>query len=476
MTFRNAAILTLLFAISMTTVFLLSPPTRSLAATSYVLSATDPVVSTTCASLGGTWDGQQTCTLNTSLTLNSGDSILVDPGAVLAISGGVTVSNNGALEDYGTITNDAGGFVDNSGAITAFVANGTILNYGSITNNPDGSIAIEHPQQAPPLAGSFNFTNAGTFSNQGSFVNFGNFTNAPGATVSNSGSFRIESTTTNAGGFSAPLTLNDGNFTNLAHGTITVGGPTINNTGLFTNIGTIAEEPNLFSKINNLGTIVSNGTITNVGYFVNLGSITNSGVIDILVVCSGPSCGSFANSGILTNAPQGNITNQGNYGNFNGNPRRPQLGTLVNEGKFTNSRVFVNALGGTTTNTGVINNTGSFTNLDSISNSGLIQSSGVLQNSANISNNVTGVIINARTITNSGSIVNSGAITDDCGGVIYGLGTISGNPVASASCTSSTTSTPVPEFPAEMLLPVTLSMLILVTFLTRKGLGTRLRR
>ncbi len=364
--------MSLLLAIAICTVLSLSSANKSVASTSYVLSTTDPAVSATCASLGGSWDGSKTCTLGSNFTLNSGDRILIDPGAILAIPSGVTIANDGAIQDYGTLADNAGGFVANSGTITAFIANGSIINFGTMTNNADGSIVVEHLQQSSPYAGTFDFINSGTFSNLGSFVNFGNLTNAADASISNFGTFSLESATINTGKFSAPLALNAGHLTNAAGATVTESGATINNTGTITNLGTIVEEQNVFSKINNLGTITTNGTITNVGFLVNLGTFVNSGMITNFVGCSTTSCGTLANSGILVNEVGGTIINQGNYGNFNGNLRRPQLGTLTNNGTFINMEVFTNALGGTTTNFGVINNSASFTNLSSISNAGSI--------------------------------------------------------------------------------------------------------
>jgi hypothetical protein len=336
--FRNKTTFSLLLAITMCTA-LLSSAHASRAATSYVLSPTDPAVGTICASLGGSWDGSRTCTLGGNLNLNSGDSLLVNPGAVLAIPRGITLSNNGTIEYYGAITNNAGGFVANSGTITAYIGNGTINNGGSMTNGPSGMIGIEHPASSSAESGSFNFTNSGNLDNRGTFVDLGNFTNRAGASVTNSGSLSFESATINSGNFSAPVIANYGNLTNAAGGTITEGGPTIINRGTITNVGTIAEKLNTFSIIENLGTVTSNGTIGNFGLFENNGTITNSGAITNLVGCSHASCGSLSNFGVIVNTARGSIDNQGNMGN---NPNA----TLTNDGILTNSRVFINIQNG----------------------------------------------------------------------------------------------------------------------------------
>ena len=421
--------------------------------------------------MGGSWDGSGTCTLERDFDLGSGDALLIDPAAALAIPSGVTFTNNGTVTDYGEIINSQGGFVANSGTITAFIANGTMINDGSMSNDPDGSISVEHPPQSSVQIGSFNFTNSGSLYNLGSFVDFGNITNSGDALIINSGSFTFDSATINVGKFSAPVTFNVGNFTNSAGGVVTEDGATINNTGTITNAGTFAEAQHVFSRINNVGTLTNNGTISSYGYLVNAGgTIVNSGTLTNLVGCSVASCGTIANGGIVINERGGNLTNQGNFGNYNTNPRRPQFGTLTNDGNLTNANYFVNTAGGTTTNAGNIDNSGTLSNMGSMTNSGSITNSGIMINSAYLGNNSTGSITNSRTISNMGDIVNSGALTNGCGGVIDPTGTITGNPVtATSSCTS--TSNPAPEFPAGAVAPLLLSVLILASLV--HGRATR---
>ena len=120
---RNNAAFSLLTIAACT--LLLSSLPSSRAATSYVLSPIDPNVGATCAALGGSWDGSRTCTLGSNFDLNPGDSLVIDPAAILVISTGVTLTNNGNITDYGKITNGSGGVLANSGTITAFIANGT---------------------------------------------------------------------------------------------------------------------------------------------------------------------------------------------------------------------------------------------------------------------------------------------------------------------------------------------------------------
>jgi hypothetical protein len=431
------------------------------AATSYVLSPTDPGVAAICTSLGGTWDGSRACTIGSNLDLGSGDSIVVDPGAFLVVARGVTLANNGTIDDYGDITISAGGVVDNSGTIAAFIGNGTITNDGSIKNRPVGSIVIQRAGQTSPQVGSFDFTNSGVLDNGGNFTSFGNLTNSAAGYVTNSGSFDLGSATINVGNFSAPLTTNAGNFTNATGGTVTNDGATINNTGMITNAGTIVEKQNVFSIIDNFGTIKSDGTITIQAYMGNNATIINSGTITTVVGCPIADCGTLANNAVLINTAGGTIDISGNFGN-NSNA------TLTNDGSLTNSRLMVNNRNATIMNSGAFDSSGTLSNFGSIDNSGSISNSGTFLNSGNVANGPGASITNARLITNDGGIANSGTITNACGGVIFGPGMVSGTPVTTTSACPATT-TPAPEFPTEMLGPVTLSLLAVFLLAFKKG-------
>jgi hypothetical protein len=453
---------TLLLATLMLTAVLLSNAHASRAATSYDINPVDPGVAAVCASLGGAWDGSSTCTLESDLTIDSGYSMVVDSGAVLVIPMGVTVTNNGSIDDYGAITNYAGGFIANSGTIAGFIGNGSMTNHGSISNDPSGSISVEHSKQSSVYSGSFDFTNAGVLDNRGVFVSFGNFTNTVEASITNSGSFIFESATINVGNFSAPLATNAGSLTNFAAGTVIDDGATVNNTGIVTNAGTIAEKENVYSVIYNFGTITSNGTITDQAYFGNNATITNSGTITTLVGCPVAACGTFSNNDVLVNTSGGTIDNQGNFGN-NANA------TLTNDGTLANSRLLVNNQNATILNSGAFNSSGIVTNIGSITNSGSIVNTGTIMNSGGITNGQGASVTNSRIITNAGSIVNSGSITDTCGGVLYGPGTVSGEPVNSTVVCTTTTS--VPEFPTGTIALVLLAALVLTSLATRKRLG-----
>jgi hypothetical protein len=456
-------------------ILLLSAARPSHAATTVVISLTDPDVAASCAMLGGSWDGSTTCSLSKGLTLGPADSVMVDPGAVLFVAAGATVASGGEIYDYGAINVGRGGAILNSGTITAYVANGTMTNDGSVENDVTGTISVVRDPQAPAGAGSFNFTNSGTLENLGTFVSYGNLTNSAEGSITNSGSISFWSATINLGAYSAPAASNNGNFTNSLGGVVAVNGATFNNTGAFTNAGTITEQQNVFSRINNAGTLSNSGEITNYGYLVNLGgTITNSGVINNTIGCTVVSCGTIANTGIVVNDLPGTIDNQGSFGNSNSNPRRPQLGSLTNYGTLVNDNLLLNDPGGTVANYGMFDNSGILTNLGLVSNSGSISSSGTVMNSGVVDNNSTASITNSRTFTNSGSINNLGTITDVCQGVFYGPGTVLGNPVATSATCSSTT-TPAPEFPASMQAPVLLAAIVTASLAAKLLYGERTR-
>jgi hypothetical protein len=453
---------------------LLSSGQDSHAATSYVLNPNEADVGTVCASMGGSFSAPDTCVLASDLTLGSGDSLTVDPGAVLVVAAGVTLTNEGVVEDYGTMDNDHGGFLANRGTITAFIGNGTIYNGGSMTNYPTGNITVEHSSQLPVHVGSFNFTNSGVFSNGGVVLSYGNLTNTVAGSFTNSGNLTLASATFNTGKFSAPLTENKGNLTNTAGGVVTDDGGTLNSTGTITNLGTVAEGQNVFSVINNGGTFANKGALTDVSYVSNNGTLSNSGTLSIAIGCPLASCGTLSNDGLLLNTPTGTIDNQGNLGNANLNPRRPQLGNFTNAGTTLNSGVFFNDVLGTALNIGSFDNLGTVTNMGSLDNFGSINNSLSIISSGYIDNNEGASITNWRTISNSGSITNSGTITNACGGVIDGAGTLSGSVAVTSCSTTSTTSTPAPQFPNWAVAPLFASALVAALTAHRlRGRGAR---
>lgn len=96
------------------------------AATTYTVN------SSWCSGTGYSWDsGTSTCTLTTSYTLNSGDTLEIPSGTNLTVSGSTT-----NVYDYGTIYN-YGNITINSGTIDACYM---VVNYGNIVNGIHGYI------------------------------------------------------------------------------------------------------------------------------------------------------------------------------------------------------------------------------------------------------------------------------------------------------------------------------------------------
>ena len=176
-----------------------------LASTQTVYAVGGTVDGSTCAStFGGTWDGADSCTITSGITVSSGETLTIPNGVNLVLS-----------NSQGTgITLNSGGTLSNSGTITVANTDGS---YG-IQNNYGGTLSS---------SGTIRVSNNGGIG----IVNFGSLSNSGTMTVSNSGSTGIA----NSGG---------GMLTNNPGGTIVVsntGSDTdgIGNSGSLSNLGTI---------------------------------------------------------------------------------------------------------------------------------------------------------------------------------------------------------------------------------------------
>jgi hypothetical protein len=98
--------------------------------------------------IGGTWIGiSDTCKISGSYTINSGDTLTVDSGVILDISGTGSLTVNGILSIVQLVTVDPGGviLVNSAGMVNnsnGLDINGVVNNHGTINNN-DGAIFIE---------------------------------------------------------------------------------------------------------------------------------------------------------------------------------------------------------------------------------------------------------------------------------------------------------------------------------------------
>lgn len=316
----------------------------------------------------GSADGstQGTLTVNGTLFLNypqtgtvySGSKISVAGTGTIVDYGNVTVNSSGAVENAGTFNTaygynncliiEAGGTFTNTGKLhlgyfDAFKNNGTFTNAaGGVLDGGAGS-----------------GTNQGTFINSGTVASSATITNASGGTLTNNG------------------TIESSSFTNQTGGTLTNNGSLINeeygnfyNNGTITNNSTITNNGNLYNRgvvIENKGTFTNTGNVAESGNFNNYGTLTNqagatfTGYVyapgdEAPVEClfsnvSGAvveNYGTFeltgncilSNSGIFTNKSGGNVTNNSRFTNETD-------GTLTNEGTYYGDAITGGTIDGT---------------------------------------------------------------------------------------------------------------------------------
>ncbi len=287
---------------------------------------------TSCSNIEGTWSDPNTCTLNSNLTINRGDSLEIPVNVTLIVPTGITLKNDGEVINNGTIKNN--GTINNTnsfitpGQLTIdnagfFGSNGYFGSGGfgeDFQPNPDLQHAIAN-NGVMSTAATFRFE--GSISNIGEIHNFGNFAIINNSfinngTVKNNGTFNITGSIINNGHFLNLETLlsyyslldstlpgvNKSEFYFDNYGTLANSGTlnismssdsteyTFNNYGLFINNATV--NSNLGGEINNNDTIDNWGSVNNYGKIKNEGTINNYG--DISNDCSG----SFKDFGIFT--------------------------------------------------------------------------------------------------------------------------------------------------------------------------------
>ena len=146
-----------------------------------------------CTAIGGTWNGVDTCTVS-SLTINPGETLIINPGVILSNAGTITISNtfSSGLLNAGIIDNAGTIIVSNTGGIGIENVFGTIDNAGTITISNTGGFGIS---TRSIITNSGIITNFGTLLNSGFFTNSGTITNF--ASLTNSGSIPNLGTITN---------------------------------------------------------------------------------------------------------------------------------------------------------------------------------------------------------------------------------------------------------------------------------------
>ncbi|MDQ5984569.1 MAG: hypothetical protein CSYNP_00264 [Syntrophus sp. SKADARSKE-3] len=286
-----------------------------------------------------------------SLTNNAGGYLW--NGGVLNNYAGGSITNNGTYE--GWVLNVYGGTVDNN---STWQNRGSLINYGGTFNNNIGATLTNY--DSGNISNRSTFNNAGTiinsngrtlenfsgtFTNSGTITNAGILTNKAAAIFANTGILTNNGSLTNAGTIN-----NTGTFTLALGSTYNFTGGTLNNTGTFTlnrdftfgaaQAGTI--------NLNAGGTLQNYATLTNdEGYNQNnAGSIVNNANATFINngILSGS--GSIINAGLLKGSGtiMGSTTNRGTIAPGN------SIGTLTIAGNYTHTagaiyQVEVNAAG-----------------------------------------------------------------------------------------------------------------------------------
>jgi subtilase family serine protease len=166
-----------------------------------------------CQALGGTWGTGSTCTI-ANLVINSGDSLTINSGVTLTVTG--TIANSGTISNSGTIHNS--GTISGSGKFTSFML--SVTNTGTITDPvtiPSGTLSSSYTLNFPVIvpSGATRIINSGV-----------TFTINPGVVVTiNSGG-----TISNLGTIANSGTVNNSGIINN-HCTATITGNPVNNIG-----------------------------------------------------------------------------------------------------------------------------------------------------------------------------------------------------------------------------------------------------
>lgn len=184
---------------------------------------TTTIDATGCPAIGGTWDAStSTCTLAVDYTVNSGDSLSIPSGTTLSsflatcgtgIHNFGTITNDGTMQNACIIHNQSGGRIDSDGTITnngeiandagayigssgTFDNSGGVDNSGTIENRAGGTIANEAGGRLNNSGTISNFDYGDTINNSGTINNLsgGRIDGDPGGTINNPGTFNNHGT------------------------------------------------------------------------------------------------------------------------------------------------------------------------------------------------------------------------------------------------------------------------------------------
>lgn len=342
------------------------------------------------------------CPVNSDVTVSStlnnvASSCIIEFGVTLTIVStgdlvNVGPSGSGILQNNGTFSND-GDFQNKPLQ--------TFTNFGTVFNNNTMDI------------GGGTFTNASIFDNFGTVTDtFGDGSLNNAATFTNAGTMGLADTVNNSVGAHfnnagflslslgnsvfAPVTTNNGTFTNFT-GAVLENGTTFTNNGSLVNDGTLANGKSLRPFANfEQATLTNNGTITN----NSNGTITNTGALTQII----------SNNGIFDN--YGSVVNgsslPSSFADFFDNNT---TGSLINETGAT-----LTVSGGELRNFGTLTNNGAIT-----------VNGGFLLLSGTSSNSMGSTFIQTAGATEIDGVLNSVPAVQIQGGTLLGFGTINGN-------------------------------------------------
>ena len=335
--------------------------------------------------------------LNNAVAANVSGGVTVSGNGVVnnnggSLSGGVGINGSGVVNNnvsganagliYGMVNVQGGGRLNNAGT----VANGVWIDgNGSVVNGLGGNI-----NSGATVNGSGSLVNNGGTISGGVTVVGATYTQTSGVTsgviANNGGKVNIAGTSNgivNAGtlALTGNLTAN-GDVSNGAGSTFTIGGNALSGVGQFANAGTasIAQGGSLtaasFTNSATGGFTLTNGTIT-APTFNNAGTMAASGVI---------TTPTLTNSGIFS---------------LNGN--LAVSGDVVNTNSFT--------VAGSTLSAKTVTNSGAFTTTGTIV-------AGSVTNAANSTMNAEGAI-NTATFANNGALTLTNSLSDNVSGAQF---------------------------------------------------------
>jgi len=338
-----------------------------------------------------------------TITNNNPDGIIKNSGNITNKPGGIITNNSNGPGNQPGIINNPDGVIKNSGTFNNFGTiinnsdgdseNGGIENSGTITNNQGGTITNN---EGSNISNSKTITNnlGGTITNNsyGSRDKSG-ITNKDGGTINNFGIINNDPQGT-------PDTQEQTGILNQVGGEIL-------NPGDIKNSGGTSGSPSFVNE----GSVNNSGAITNDGFFANRSNPNTKGIIDNSGTITNNSGdinnAGFRNNGIINNNMNGMITNLGfilNSGALKNN----------NGGTISNLVTITNDNSGKISNSGNIINSGIIHNDFTIDNDGTITNFDTINNSGTITNSVSGTINNSTgPINNSGNILNCGTYTGD---------------------------------------------------------------